>query len=96
MQKMSYFKVEPRRNVTILAQSRHSKYCFFHRTRRMLCFSLTAGSTGIVEHQRARPFSLYSTAVFFNLFFHGMPYQISQKVCIPFKYQCEYEYENMC
>ena len=28
MQKMSYFKVEPRRNVTILAQLRHSN-CFF-------------------------------------------------------------------
>ena len=33
MQKMFYFKVEPRPNVTIQChpQSRHSKYCFFHR-----------------------------------------------------------------
>ena len=34
MQKMSYFKVEPRRNVTIHAQSRHGKL-LFHRRRMM-------------------------------------------------------------
>ena len=55
MQKMSYLKVEPRRNVTIHAQHATAN-CFFHRRRMMQWLSLSAGSTGIVEHKQARPF----------------------------------------
>ena len=54
MQKMSYFKVEPLNHA--------AANCFFHRRRMMQWFSLMAGSTDIVEHRRARPFSMYSTS----------------------------------
>ena len=61
MQKMSYLKVEPKRNVTIAYMLNHATAnCFFHRRRMMQWLSLNAGSTDIVEHKQARPFPLVS------------------------------------
>ena len=57
MQKMSYFRVEPRRKVTIHPQSRYSKSLFSPQTDDEW-FSFMAGSTHIVDHQRARTFPL--------------------------------------